>query len=192
MLFDLSIGGLAVIETGCLMSLGFAVGGQRSSVDGGYNHCEKSLAPSATWGGDSSNTPISVHGGIILTTVGRRTESSDKEFSQAYLGRGGIKVCIPPYVSAWQIQSHTGPQSWLNPHQGGSLQTLWCHLCAGPLRLPWDPNSVDFMWLACPFLVFKRGRKKVPAPPCPLPLVYALLCLFDFKTAIMWKCSKYK
>lgn len=80
----------------------------------------------------------------------------------------------------------------LIPHQGGNLQMLWCPLVARPLRLCQEPNSVGFMWLARPSSGVQKREEKVPAPSCLLLSLYGLLCLFDFKTAIMWKCCKYK
>lgn len=47
-----------------------------------------------------------------------------------------------------------------------------------------DQIPLTFCGLPVPSGVQKR-KEKVPVPSCLLPLLYSLLCLFDFKTAIM-------
>lgn len=47
-------------------------------------------------------------------------------------------------------------------------------------------NQIQLTLCGVPFPSgVQKREEKVPAPSCLLPLLYSLLCLFDFKTAIM-------
>lgn len=74
-------------------------------------------------------------------------------------------------------------QRWHNPKE------LWCCLIASLMRILVENKC---WWAYLTHLSTYLRSERAPVQSLPLSLLCGLLCLFEFETAIMWKCCKYK